>query len=207
MSQLLLAALLVAAQTPTEDRTPREPASLPIIYDQPGDRFILRIDSRRYQLHKDFRPSVAELMAAANYPRTKLAHQELVMAVQELDKALERAASARRDAERDAARSRRHADTVESLNRQIALVRATQPVDFNAIAILLNQIAVESESLRRAQLQEDKSRGRAAAPDRAADPARLRADKAREAYVRALDDYERPLSRIRAIAIANGSAL
>ncbi|MEY3958638.1 MAG: hypothetical protein RJA37_1241 [Verrucomicrobiota bacterium] len=202
MSRRLLPALLIAAAAAAAEKPPSEPASLPILYDQPGDRFILRVDNRRYQMHKDLRPLVADLMATANYPRTKLAHEELVAAAAELDKALERAAAARRDAERDAARSRRLADTVESLNRQIALLRVQ-----GAIAVLLNQIAVETESLRRAQQQEDKSRGRAEAADRAADPARQRADKAREAYAKALDDYERPLSRIRAMAMANGSPL
>ncbi len=207
MSRRLLPALLIAAAAAAAEKPPSEPASLPILYDQPGDRFILRVDNRRYQMHKDLRPLVADLMATANYPRTKLAHEELVAAAAEMDKVLERAAAARRDAERDAARSRRLADTVESLNRQIALLRVQQPVDFNAIAVLLNQIAVETESLRRAQQQEDKSRGRAEAADRAADPARQRADKAREGYAKALDDYERPLSRIRAMAMANGSPL
>ena len=201
------ALLMATAMVTAADKTPAEPASLPILYDQPGDRFILRIDNRRYQLAKDLRAAVAELMSDANYPRTKLAHQELVAAIAELDRALERSATANREAERDASRSRRIADNLESLNRQVALLRAQQPVDFNAIAVLLNQIAVESESLRRAQQQEDKSRGRADAADRAADPARQRVAKAREAYSKALEDYERPLSRIRAIAMANGSPL
>lgn len=206
IARLLAAALLAVTMTAAE-KPPSEPAALPILYDQPGDRFILRVDSRRYLLSKDVRPLVADLMSTANYPRTKLAHEELVAALAELEKALERAESARVAAERDAARSRRLAESVEALGRQLALLRSQQPIDLNAITALLNQIAAESDSLRRAQQQEDRSRGRADAADRAAEPARQRADRARDGYAAALRDYERPLARIRAIAMAEGSPL
>lgn len=203
----LFASALLAASVTAAEKPPSEPASLPILYDQPGDRFILRVDNRRYLVSKDIRPLVADLMSTANYPRTKLAHEELVSALTELEKALERAETARVAAERDAARSRRLADSVEALGRQLAILRSQQPIDLTAITAVLSQIAAESDSLRRAQQQEDRSRGRADAADRAAEPARQRADRARTAYVKALEDYERPLSRIRAIAMADGTPL
>lgn len=202
----LIASALLAVSASAE-KPPSEPASLPILYDQPGDRFILRVDNRRYLVSKDIRPLVADLMSTANYPRTKLAHEELVSALAELEKALERAGTARVAAERDAARSRRLADSVEALGRQLALLRSQQPLDLVTISALLNQIAAESDSLRRAQQQEDRSRARADAADRAADPARQRAERARSAYAKALEDYERPLARIRAIAMSDGSPL
>ncbi|MFM8904313.1 MAG: hypothetical protein ACKOIB_03570, partial [Verrucomicrobiota bacterium] len=96
---------------------------------------------------------------------------------------------------------------VEALGRQLALLRSQQPLDLTTISALLNQIAAESDALRRAQQQEDRSRARADAADRAADPARQRADRARSAYAKALEDYERPLARIRAIAMSDGSPL
>lgn len=203
----LFASALLAASVTAAEKPPSEPASLPILYDQPGDRFILRVDNRRYLVSKDIRPLVADLMSTANYPRTKLAHEELVSALTELEKALERAETARVAAERDAARSRRLADSVEALGRQLAILRSQQPIDLTAITAVLSQIAAESDSLRRAQQQEDRSRGRADAADRAAEPARQRADRARAAYAKALEDYERPLSRIRAIAMADGTPL
>lgn len=203
----LLAATLLAVALTAGEKPPSEPAALPILYDQPGDRFILRVDSGRYLLPKVVRPLVADLMSTANYPRTKLAHEELVSALAELDKAQERTEAARASADRDAARSRRLAESVEALGRQLALLRSQQPIDLNAITAVLNQIAAESDSLRRSQQQEDRSRGRAEAADRAADPARQRAERARTNYAEALRDYERPLARIRAIAMADGSRL
>lgn len=207
MISRLFASALFAVSAAAAEKPPSEPASLPILYDQPGDRFILRVDNRRYLVSKDIRPLVADLMSTANYPRTKLAHEELVSALAELEKALERAGTARVAAERDAARSRRLADSVEALGRQLALLRSQQPLDLVTISALLNQIAAESDSLRRAQQQEDRSRARADAADRAADPARQRAERARSAYAKALEDYERPLARIRAIALSDGSPL
>lgn len=203
----LLAATLLTVSTSAAEKPPSEPASLPILYDQPGDRFILRVDSRRYVLPKDVRPLVADLLATANYPRTKLAHEELVAALGELDKALERVETARVAADRDAARSRRLAESVEALGRQLALLRSQQPIDLNAVSALLSQIAAESDSLRRSQQQEDRSQGKAEAADRAAEPARQRADRARKTYADALEDYERPISRIRAIAMTSGAPL
>ncbi len=41
---------LLTALTAGAASAPDAPQSLPIIYDQPGDRYILRIDNRRYQM-------------------------------------------------------------------------------------------------------------------------------------------------------------
>ncbi len=208
MKTFLMAALTaLGAAVWAAEKKPPEPSTPPIIYDQPGERFILRIDGRRYQISKTLRPSVAELISEANHPRTKLAYDELVAATTDLEKAQGRSDSAARDAARDASRSRRLADNLESLQRQLALTRSLQPVDLSAVSLIMNQISVESESLRRAQLQEEKSRTRAEQAERAAEPARERVRSATASYAKALEDYERPLARVRSIAMTNGSPL
>lgn len=67
---------LLAALTASAAPAPEPPQSLPILYDQPGDRYILRIDNRRYQMPYPTKEGVARLMSAANYPRTKLLYDE-----------------------------------------------------------------------------------------------------------------------------------
>jgi hypothetical protein len=62
---------------------PEAPQTLPILYDQPGDRYILRIDNRRYQMPYPTKEGVARLMSAANYPRTKLLFEEYKRALEE----------------------------------------------------------------------------------------------------------------------------
>ena len=46
---LLYMLLLGLAPTPALAGEPDAPQSLPIIYDQPGEKYLLRIDNRRYE--------------------------------------------------------------------------------------------------------------------------------------------------------------
>ena len=82
-----LLALLTALTATAAAPAPEAPQTLPILYDQPGDRYILRIDNRRYQMPYPTKEGVARLMSAANYPRTKLLFDEYKRALEEREKA------------------------------------------------------------------------------------------------------------------------
>ena len=82
---LLCLLLLGVAQAWAAD--PEAPQSLPIIYDQPGEKYILRIDNRRYQLPYVTKEGVVSLMSAANYPRTKLRFDEYKRSLEDKAKA------------------------------------------------------------------------------------------------------------------------
>ena len=199
----LLAALSASAAAPAPDA----PQSLPILYDQPGDRYILRIDNRRYQMPYPTKEGVARLMSAANYPRTKLLFDEYKRALEERAKAESTIRSAQANLDRETERVARLNRSLESLRQQLALLRGLPNVDLNEILILQNQIRATAASLGTAEAQEAKA---AAALDRtrgAVEATLLRADKARDAYVAALTEYEKPLAEIRALAMSFGSAL
>ena len=71
-----LLGLLLLGILPAVAAEPEAPQSLPIIYDQPGEKYILRIDNRRYQIPYVTKEGVVQLMSTANYPRTKLRVEE-----------------------------------------------------------------------------------------------------------------------------------
>ena len=186
---------------------PDAPQSLPIIYDQPGDRYILRIDNRRYQMPYPTKDGVARLMSAANYPRTKLLFDEYKRSLEERAKAESTIRSAQANLTRETERVARLNRSLDSLRNQLALLRSLPNVDLNELLFLQNQIRATAASLASAEAQEAKA---AVALDRtqgSAEATLLRADKARDAYVAALTDYEKPLADIRALAMSVGSAL
>ncbi len=198
----LLTALTAGAAT-----APDAPQSLPIIYDQPGDRYILRIDNRRYQMPYPTKDGVARLMSAANYPRTKLLFDEYKRSLEERTKAESTIRSAQANLARETERVARLNRSLDSLRQQLALLRGLPNVDLNELLFLQNQIRATAASLAQAEAQEAKA---AAALDRtqgAAEAILQRSDKARDAYVAALTEYEKPLAEIRALAVSVGSAL
>jgi hypothetical protein len=197
----------LAALTALAAPVPDAPQSLPIIYDQPGDRYILRIDNRRYQMPYPTKDGVARLMSAANYPRTKLLFDEYKRALDERAKAESTIRSAESNVARETERVARLNRTLDSLRQQLALLRGLPNVDLNELLFLQNQIRITAASLASAEAQEAKA---AAALDRtqgAAEATLVRADKARDDYVSALTAYEKPLAEIRALAMSVGSAL
>ena len=186
---------------------PDAPQSLPIIYDQPGDRYILRIDNRRYQMPYPTKDGVARLMSAANYPRTKLLFDEYKRSLEERAKAESTIRSAQSNLTRETERVARLNRSLDSLRNQLALLRSLPNVDLNELLFLQNQIRATAASLASAEAQEAKA---AVALDRtqgSAEAILQRCDKARDAYVAALTDYEKPLADIRALAMSVGSAL
>ena len=198
----LLTALTVAAAP-----APDAPQTLPILYDQPGDRYILRIDNRRYQMPYPTKEGVARLMSAANYPRTKLLFDEYKRALEERAKAESTIHSAQANVTRETERVARLNRSLEALRNQLALLRTLPNVDLNEILFLQNQIRGAAASLASAEAQEAKA---VAAFDRtqgSAEATLRRADQSRDAYVAALTEYEKPLAQIRALAMSVGSAL
>ncbi len=186
---------------------PEAPQTLPILYDQPGDRYILRIDNRRYQMPYPTKEGVARLMSAANYPRTKLLFEEYKRALEEREKAEGTIRRAQANVTRETERVARLNRSLESLRSQLALLRGQPNVDLNEIFFLQEQIRNAAASLAAAEAQEAKA---ASALDRtqgAAEATLRRADKARDDYVAALTEYEKPLAEIRALAMSVGSAL
>ena len=197
----------LAALTAMAAPAPDAPQSLPILYDQPGDRYILRIDNRRYQMPYPTKDGVARLMSAANYPRTKLLFDEYKRALDERAKAESAIRSAQANLARETERVARLNRSIDSLRQQLALLRGMPNVDLNEILFLQNQIRATAASLASAEAQEAKA---ASALDRtqgAAEATLRRADKARDDYVAALTEYEKPLAEIRALAMSVGSAL
>ncbi len=198
---------LLTALTAGAASAPDAPQSLPIIYDQPGDRYILRIDNRRYQMPYPTKDGVARLMSAANYPRTKLLFDEYKRSLEERTKAESTIRSAQANLSRETERVARLNRSLDALRQQLALLRGLPNVDLNELLFLQNQIRVTAAALAQAEAQEAKA---AAALDRtqgAAEAILQRSDKARDAYVAALTEYEKPLADIRALAMSVGSAL
>ena len=202
-----LLALLTALTATAAAPTPEAPQSLPILYDQPGDRYILRIDNRRYQMPYPTKEGVARLMSSANYPRTKLLFDEYKRALEEREKAEATIRRSQANLTRENERVARLSRSLESLRSQLALLRTLPNVDLNEVLFLQNQIRSTDASLTAAEAQEAKA---ATALDRtqgSAEATLRRADEARAAYVAALTVYEKPLAEIRALAISVGSAL
>jgi hypothetical protein len=200
---LALLTVLTAGAAPAPDAPP----SLPIIYDQPGDRYILRIDNRRYQMPYPTKDGVARLMSSANYPRTKLLFDEYKRSLEEREKAEATIRRSQANLTRENERVARLNRSLDSLRQQLALLRGLPNVDLNELLFLQNQIRATAASLAQAEAQEAKA---AASLDRtqgAAEAILRRSDKTRDAYLAALTDYEKPLADIRALAMSVGSAL
>ena len=202
-----LLCLLLLGIDPAQAADPAAPQTLPIIYDQPGEKYILRIDNRRYQLPYLTKEGVVRLMSAANYPRTKLRYEEFKRALEDKAKAEVLVNRAQSAATREADRVTRLQRSLESLRSQLAATRSQQPVDVRQLQFLQEQIRSTSASLASAEDQEAKAQSNLDKTKAATESAFVRADKAREDFVAALDDYEKPLSEIRAIAMTHGTAL
>ena len=202
-----LLCLLLLGIDPAQAADPAAPQTLPIIYDQPGEKYILRIDNRRYQLPCVTKEGVVRLMAAANYPRTKLRYEEFKRALEDKAKAEVLVNRAQSAATREADRVTRLQRSLDSLRSQLAATRSQQPVDVRQLQFLQEQIRSTSASLASAEDQEAKAQSNLDKTKAATESAFVRADKAREDFVAALDDYEKPLSEIRAIAMTHGTAL
>ena len=202
-----LLCLLLLGIEPAQAADPAAPQTLPIIYDQPGEKYILRVDNRRYQLPYVTKEGVVRLMAAANYAHTKLRYEEFKRALEDKAKAEALVNRAQSAATRESDRVSRLQRSLESLRSQLALLRSQQPIDVRQLQFLQEQIRNTSVSLASAEDQEAKAEANLDKTKSSTESAFQRADQAREDYVTALKDYEKPLAEIRAIAMTHGSAL
>ena len=202
-----LLCLLLLGIDPAQAADPAAPQTLPIIYDQPGEKYILRVDNRRYQLPYVTKEGVVRLMAAANYAHTKLRYEEFKRALEDKAKAEALVNRAQSAATRESDRVSRLQRSLESLRSQLALLRSQQPIDVRQLQFLQEQIRNTSVSLASAEDQEAKAEANLDKTKSSTESAFQRADQAREDYVTALKDYEKPLSEIRSIAMTHGSAL
>jgi DNA repair exonuclease SbcCD ATPase subunit len=202
-----LLCLLLLGVAPVWAAEPDAPQTPPILYDQPGDKYLLRIDNRRYQLPYVTKEGVARLMAAANYPRTKLRFDEYKRSLEDKAKAEALVRRAQQNVIRESDRVSRLRHGLEALRSQLALLRAQPTIDVRELQFLQEQIRNASASLASAEDMEAKAQSNLDKTKASTESTFQRADKAREDYVAALDDYEKPLSGIRAIAVTHGTAL
>ena len=202
-----LLCLLLLGLAPAWAAEPDAPQSLPILYDQPGDRYILRIDNRRYLVPYVTKENVARLMAAANYPRTKLRFDEYKRSLEDKAKAEALVNRAQQNVTRESDRVHRLQRSLEALRAQLALLRSQPNIDVRELQFLQEQIRNTSASLASAEDMEAKAQANLEKTKSTTESAFARADKAREDYVTALNDYEKPLAEIRAIALTTGTAL
>ena len=202
-----LLCLLLFGTAPAWAAEPDAPQSPPILYDQPGDRYILRLDNRRYQLPYVTKESVVRLLSAANYARTKLRFDEYRRSLEEKAKAESVVNRAQLNATRETDRVSRLRRSLDSLRSQLALLRSQPNIDVREIQFLQEQIRNTSAALASAEDQEAKAQANLEKTKAANETVFQRADKAREDYVAALDEYEKPLAAIRTIALTHGTAL
>jgi chromosome segregation ATPase len=202
-----LLCLLLLGVAPAWAADPDAPQTLPIIYDQPGEKYILRIDNRRYQLPYVTKDGVVRLMSAANYPRTKLRFDEYKRSLEDKAKAEAIVNRAQQAATRQADRVSQLRRSLDSLRSQLALLRSQPNIDVREIQFLQEQIRNTSASLASAEDQEAKAQANLEKTKSANESTFQRADKAREDYVAALNEYEKPLAEIRTIAMTTGTAL
>jgi chromosome segregation ATPase len=192
---------------PVRAADPEAPQTLPIIYDQPGSKYILRIDNRRYQLAYVTKERVVALMSAANYPRTKLRFDEFKRSLEDKARAEMLVDRAQSNATRDSDRVAHLLSSLEALRSQLALLRSQPNIDVQELQFLQEQIRSTSTSLASAEDMEAKAQSNLERTKSSTESAFQRVDKAREDYVAALDAYEKPLAAIRTIALTLGGAL
>jgi hypothetical protein len=186
---------------------PEAPPTLPIIYDQPGDRYILRLDNRRYQLPNPTKASVSQLMISANYRQTKLLFDEFKRTLEDKAKSDVLIRQAQRLVDAEVERVARAQQNIENLNDQVVLFRNQQNITARDLAVLQDQLRQAKVALTNAKGKEAKARSNLERTQAAAEATFARTDKARDTYVKALADYEKPLAEIRALALSLGTAL
>jgi len=202
-----LLCLLLLGMIPAWAAEPDAPQTLPILYDQPGEKYILRVNNRRYQLPYVTKEGVVQLLSFANYPRTKLRFDEYKRSLEDKAKAETLVNRAQQAVTREADRVTRLRRSLESLRAQVALLRSQPTIEVRELQFLQEQIRSTSASLASAEDMEAKAQSNLEKTKSTTESAFQRADKAREDYVAALDDYEKPLAQIRAIAMTHGTAL
>jgi len=205
LSALLWLPLFAAAAFAADE--PEAPPSLPIIYEQPGDRYILRLDNRRYQMPVTTKAPVSQLMVTANYRQTKLLFDEFKRSLDDKAKSDMTIRQAERLVDAEVERVARAQDNVENVNDQISVLRGQQNVTARDLALLQEQLRQAKVALTNAKGKEAKARSNLERTQAAAEATFARTDKARDTYVKALAAYEKTLAEIRALALSLGTSL
>mgnify|MGYP006267322981 CR=1 FL=1 len=186
---------------------PTPPQTLPIIYDQPGGKYILRVDNRRYQIPNDTKEAMAKLIAGANYSFTKNLYDALLRALIDKNKADRLIKIAEQAETAETNRMERLRQTLEALRAQSLAVRNSPLVDLVTLTRIDNEIVNVNAAFHRSEDLVDKAKDRVAEVRKNAEPAQNNAKKAQDDYAAALKDYNKTLADIKALAIATGSAL
>jgi hypothetical protein len=200
---LLLATVVLGAAEPLT-----APQTLPLVYPQPvAHCFILRIDSRRYELDNVFKDSVAQLLGSANYVQTKALFDALKRTIAErapIEGAVTRAQTALNIASAKVEKSRANLDSLKQLRNTY---RSSDKVDLQELLRMDSAITNETLNLTRYEDLEEKAQLKLVDTQKAVAPYNVKVQLAQDKYIAALKDYERTLGDIRTIAIANGKAL
>ena len=146
-------------------------------------------------------------MTSANYPRTKLIYEEYKRALGEKAKADATLSKAEQQLQRAISRTERIRANLAALRNQLILARSTSQIEVRQVLMLQEQILHETSNLAAAEAQEDRERSRLEEARHANEPTMQRTEKAKDDYIRALGDYEKPFAQIRALAISAGTAL
>lgn len=186
---------------------PEPPQTLPLIYDEFGNVFILRIDQRRYQMPIDTKAEVVRSMTLAKYAKTKLLFDEFKRALEAKAKADETIKRAQSNADRESRKVSQIRQTLDSLRAQLAFLRSQPSIDVREVIFLQEQIRSYLAQLESAESQEAKAKGSLDRTQGAAEKTIERAEQAKQEYVAALTEYERRLSEIRSVALTLGSPL
>ncbi len=199
---LLVAGILYAEEPLTAPQTP------PIVYPQPvGQCFILRIDSRRYELDNLFKDPVARLLGSANYVPTKALYDALKRVILErapIEGAVTRAQALVNLYTTKVEKSRANLDSLKQLRNTY---RSSDKVDLQELLRMDSAITNETLNLTRYEDLEEKAQLKLVDTQKAVAPYNVKVQLAQDKYIAALKDYERTLGDIRTIAIANGKAL
>jgi hypothetical protein len=200
---LLLATVVLGAAEPLT-----APQTLPLVYPQPvAHCFILRIDSRRYELDNVFKDSVAQLLGSANYVQTKALFDALKRTIAErapIEGAVTRAQTALNIASAKVEKSRANLDSLKQMRNTY---RSSDRIDLQELLRMDSAITNETTNLARYEDSEEKAQLKLTEAQKLVVPYNEKVELAQDKYIAALKDYERTLGDIRTIAIAHGKAL
>lgn len=200
---LLLATVVLGAAEPLT-----APQTLPLVYPQPvAHCFILRIDSRRYELDNVFKDSVAQLLGSANYVQTKALFDALKRTIAErapIEGAVTRAQTALNIASAKVEKSRANLDSLKQMRNTY---RSSDRIDLQELLRMDSAITYETTNLARYEDSEEKAQLKLTEAQKLVVPYNEKVELAQDKYIAALKDYERTLGDIRTIAIAHGKAL
>lgn len=184
------------------------PQTLPLVYPQPvGNCFILRIDSRRYELINQFKDPVAQLLGTANYAQVKALHEVQRRAVVERTNYEGTVTRAQSNLTLATTRVERARQSLDALKQQRIAYRTSTTVDLETLFRLDAAILTTAAQVNQLEDLEDRASTKLADAKAGLTPYDEKVQKTQAEFIAALKDYERTLGEIRTIAIANGKPL